>query len=181
VGSGQWAVSESPRLFAAWRFLCAFAWSFAPLRGPSRLCDYFASLRETSRLCVNGQPPTSYLCFMQEGKRQKQIGGLLFEELSHIFQKLGLTMLDGGMVSISSVKVTPDLLEARIYLSLFQVKDQAATLKKIHDRAWEIKKELAAKVGKQLRRMPVLQFYQDDTLEHVFKMEEIFKKINPKN
>jgi ribosome-binding factor A len=115
---------------------------------------------------------------MQEGKRQKQVGGLLFEELSNIFQRLGLSMIDGGMVSISSVKITPDLLEARIYLSLFQVKDQKAVFKKIQDRAWEIKKELAEKVGKQLRRMPVLQFFQDDTLEQVFKMEEIFKKIN---
>lgn len=116
---------------------------------------------------------------MQEGKRQKQVGGLLLEELNHIFQRLGLTMIDGGMVSLSTVKVTPDLLEARIYLSLFQVKDQAAVLKKIQERAWEIKKELSAKVGKQLRRMPVLQFFLDDTLEQVFKMEELFKKINP--
>ncbi|RYZ80680.1 MAG: ribosome-binding factor A, partial [Proteobacteria bacterium] len=53
---------------------------------------------------------------MQEGKRQKQIGGLLFEEISHIFQRLGLNMIDGGMVSLSSVKITPDLLEARVYL-----------------------------------------------------------------
>lgn len=115
---------------------------------------------------------------MQEGKRQKQVGGLLFEELSLIFQRLGLTMIDGGMVSLSSVKVTPDLLEARIYLSIYQVKDQQAVLKKIQDRAWEIKRELAAKVGKQLRRMPVLQFFLDDTLDYVFKMEELFKKIN---
>ena len=115
---------------------------------------------------------------MQEGKRQKQIAGLLFEELSHIFQRLGLTMIDGGMVSLSSVKITPDLLEARVYLSLFQVKDQVAALKKIHERAWEIKKELTAKVGKQLRRMPNLHFFHDDTLEQVFKMEELFKKIN---
>lgn len=115
---------------------------------------------------------------MQEGKRQKQVGGLLYEELNGIFQRLGLTMIDGGMVSISSVKVTPDLLEARIYLSLFQVKDREAVLKKIQDRAWEIKKELAARVGKQLRRMPVLQFFLDDTLDHVFRMEELFKKIN---
>jgi ribosome-binding factor A len=115
---------------------------------------------------------------MQEGKRQKQIAGLLFEEISHIFQRLGLNMTDGGMVSLSSVKVTPDLLEARVYLSLFQVKDQGAVLKKIQDRSWEIKKELTAKVGKQLRRMPVLQFFLDDTLEHVFKMEELFKKMN---
>ena len=115
---------------------------------------------------------------MQEGKRQKQVGGLLLEEINGIFQRLGLTMIDGGMISISSVKVTPDLLEARIYLSLFQVKDQKAALKKIQDRSWEIKKELSAQVGKQLRRMPVLTFFLDDTLDHVFKMEELFKKIN---
>lgn len=115
---------------------------------------------------------------MEEGKRQKQISGLLMEELSSIFQKLGLSMTDGGMVSISSVKITPDLLEARIYLSLFKVKDQSAVLKKIQERAWEIKRDLASKVGKQLRRMPILQFYHDDTLEQVFKMEELLKKIN---
>ncbi len=93
---------------------------------------------------------------MQEGKRQKQIAGLLNEELNDIFQRLSLSMIDGGMVSISGVKITPDLLEARIYLSFFQVKDAKATLKKIEDRAWEIKKELTARVAKQLRRMPEL-------------------------
>ena len=116
---------------------------------------------------------------MQEGKRQKQVGSLLNEELNLIFQRLGLGMIDGGMVSISSVKITPDLLEARIYLSLFQVKDADSTLKKIEERAWEIKRELTARVAKQLRRMPELRFYIDDTLDHVFKMEELFKKINP--
>ena len=115
---------------------------------------------------------------MEEGKRQKQIAGLLNEEMSNIFQRLGLNMIDGGMVSISSVKVTPDLLEARFYLSLFQVKDVAAALQKIEDRHHEIKKELAAKVRHQLRSIPVLKFFKDDTLDHVFKMEEIFKKIN---
>ncbi|MBO9199154.1 MULTISPECIES: 30S ribosome-binding factor RbfA [Niastella] len=116
---------------------------------------------------------------MQEGKRQKQVGSLLNEELNLIFQRLGLSMIDGGMVSISSVKLTPDLLEARIYLSLFQVKDADSTLKKIEERGWEIKRELTARVAKQLRRMPELKFYLDDTLDHVFKMEELFKKINP--
>ena len=115
---------------------------------------------------------------MQEGKRQKQIAGLLNEELNAIFQRLGLTMINGGMVSIVSVKITPDLLEARIYLSLFQVKDAQAVMKMIEAKAWEIKKELASRIKHQLRRIPVLQFYLDDTLDYVFKMEEVFKKIN---
>src|SRR5687767_13419440 len=116
---------------------------------------------------------------MQEGKRQKQVAGLLNEELNAIFQRMGMNMIDGGMVSISSVKITPDLLEARIYVSLFQVKDPNATLQKIEERAWEIKRELTARVAKQLRRMPELKFFLDDTLDQVFKMEELFKKINP--
>lgn len=115
---------------------------------------------------------------MEEGKRQRQVAGALQEEMNDIFRRLGLGMIDGGMVSISSIKVTPDLLEARIYLSLFQVKDPKSVMKTIESRAWEIKKELADRVKHQLRRIPVLQFYQDDTLDNVFKMEEILKKIN---
>ncbi len=118
---------------------------------------------------------------MEEGKRQKQIAGLLNEEMNIIFQRLGLNMMGGGMVSISSVKVTPDLLEARIYISFFQVKDVKAAMQKIEDRHHEIKKELAAKVRHQLRSIPVLKFFQDDTLDQVFKMEEIFKKIDQKD
>jgi ribosome-binding factor A len=114
---------------------------------------------------------------MLEGKRQKQIAGVIHEEMTGIFQKLGLSMIDGGLVSISSVKVTPDLLEARIYLSVFQAKDNAAVLKKVEDKAFEIKRDLAAKMKHQLRRIPEIRYYLDDTLDHVFKMEELFKKI----
>jgi ribosome-binding factor A len=114
---------------------------------------------------------------MEEGKRQRQVAGTIQETLNDIFRRLGLGMIDNGMVSISSVKVTPDLLEARIYLSLFQVKDPKGVMKTIESRAWEIKKELADRVKHQLRRIPVLHFYHDDTLDYVFKMEEVFKKI----
>ena len=82
---------------------------------------------------------------MEEGKRQKQIAGLLNEEMNIIFQRLGLN------------------------------KD---ALKKIDDRHHEIKKELVARVRHQLRSIPVLKFFQDDTLDQVFKMEEIFRKID---
>ncbi|MBK7097317.1 MAG: ribosome-binding factor A [Sphingobacteriales bacterium] len=115
---------------------------------------------------------------MEESKRQKQVAGLLNEEMNVIFQNLGLNMINGGMVSISSVKVTPDLLEARFYLSFFQVDDAKVCLKKIEDRHHDIKKELTTSVRHQLRNMPVLKFFSDDTLDQVFKLEELFKKIN---
>lgn len=115
---------------------------------------------------------------MQEGKRQKQVGGLIQEELNKIFQRLGLNMIDGGMVSISSIKITPDLLEARVYLSFFQVTDANDALKKIQERAGEIKRELGNRVRQQLRRIPEVKYFRDDTLDQVFRMEEIFKKIS---
>src|ERR1700742_1169754 len=114
---------------------------------------------------------------MQEAKRQKQVGALLMQELSDIFQRLGMSMMDGGLVSLTAVKVTPDLLEARVYLSLFQVKDTAGVMKKIEDRGWEVKRELAARVKHQLRRIPLLTYFHDDTLEHADRMEALFRKI----
>ncbi|MFN8249261.1 MAG: 30S ribosome-binding factor RbfA [Ferruginibacter sp.] len=114
---------------------------------------------------------------MLEGKRQKQVASVLEKELNEIFQRLGLSMMNGGMISIASVKITPDLYEARIYLSFFKVQDSAATLKAIEDRSWEIKRELTTRVRHQLRTMPLLHFYVDDTLEYVDKMEKLFKDI----
>jgi len=115
---------------------------------------------------------------MQEGKRQKQVAGVIQEEMNSIFQRMGLTMVDGGMVSISNVKLTPDLLEARIYLSLYQVGSAEKVIRYFEERKPEIKRELSSRVKHQLRRMPELKFFHDDTLDQVFRIEEIFRKIN---
>jgi ribosome-binding factor A len=118
------------------------------------------------------------LMIMQEGKRQKQVGALLQEQLSAIFQRFGLSMINGAMVSITAVKMSPDLYEARVYLSFYQTKDPSETLKKIQERAWEIKKELVSAVKHQLRSMPQLSYFVDESLDYVDKMEALFKKIN---
>ena len=114
---------------------------------------------------------------MIEGKRQKQVAAVIEKDLNEIFQRMGLTMLHGGMISISSVKITPDLFDARIYLSFFKIDDPIKTLNYIQEKSWEIKKELTARVRHQLRSMPQLTFYIDDTLDYVDKMEKLFKEI----
>jgi len=114
---------------------------------------------------------------MEESKRQKQIGQLIMEELSDIFRREGFSMVDVGMVSVSKVMVTPDLLEARVYLSLFQIKDTESLMQTFREKTSEFRKLLGMRVKNQLRRVPELVFYLDDTLDYVFKMEELFKKI----
>jgi ribosome-binding factor A len=114
---------------------------------------------------------------MTEGKRQKQVAIEIAKELNDIFLKMGLNMIDGGMVSISTVKITPDLYEARVYLSFFQVKDQEAVLEKFKDLTSEIRGELGKRMRHQLRSIPQLTFYLDDTLDYVFKIEKLLEDI----
>lgn len=118
---------------------------------------------------------------MTEGKRQKQVAAEISKELNEIFLKKGLTMMEGGMVSISSVKITPDLFEARIYLSLFQVKDPEAVLQRFKDLSSEIRGDLGRRMRHQLRSIPQFTFYLDDTLDYVFKMEKILGDIKKKD
>jgi ribosome-binding factor A len=115
---------------------------------------------------------------MEESKRQKQIASLIQHEMSDIFQREGLNVIQGGMISISKVKVTPDLMEVRIYLSFFQIPEQEKMLKHIKEQDWNLRKQLAARIKNQVRKIPVVQYYLDDTLDYVFKMEELFKNLN---
>ncbi len=114
---------------------------------------------------------------MNETKRQKQVSRLLQEEISDIFKRLGLNILEGGMITITSVQLTPDLLEARVYLSIFNIPDKSRILELVREKKHEIKKQLAARVRNQLRRIPEPEYFLDETLDYVFKMEALFKKI----
>ena len=118
---------------------------------------------------------------MTEGKRQKQVAIEISKELNDIFLKMGLTMMEGGMISISSVKITPDLYEARIYLSFFQVKDADKALDKFKELSSEIRGHLGKRMRHQLRSIPQLTFYEDDTLDYVFKMEKLLDDIKKGN
>lgn len=115
---------------------------------------------------------------MEETKRQKQVGKLVQAELSEIFQRTGINITQGGMLSVSKVSMTPDLIEARVYLSLFQIPDTKQVLSDLKERNWEYRKMLGERVRHQLRRVPYIEFFIDDTLDYVFKMEEVFKKLH---
>lgn len=118
---------------------------------------------------------------MTEGKRQKQVAAVINKELNDVFLRMGLNISAGGMISISSVKITPDLFEARIYLSFFQIEDKEAALAKIKEKNKEIRRDLGTRVRHQLRSIPELTFYIDDTLDYVFKIEELLNKVKIEN
>jgi ribosome-binding factor A len=114
---------------------------------------------------------------MSESIRQKKVATMLKEQLSLLFQKNGFYTLKGSLVTITSVSMTPDLLEANIYLSVFNAKNKQEILEELAVQNKEIRHQLGNKIAKQVRRIPTLNFYLDETLDEVFKMENLFKKI----
>lgn len=109
--------------------------------------------------------------------KQKKIAKLIKEVLSDIFQRDGLSMIHGGMITISHVTVSGDLVTAKVYLSFFQVKDQEEVLASLAQSERDLRHKLGNAIRNQVRRIPELHFFVDDSLTEVFRMEEIFKKI----
>ena len=109
---------------------------------------------------------------MEETQRQKKIGGILQQDLAEILQKAAT---DGGMrgviISVSKVKVTTDLSIAKVYLSIFPNKDAEELLNGIRSNTPLIRHEMARRTKNQLRRMPNLEFFIDDSLEYIDGIE----------
>lgn len=109
-----------------------------------------------------------------ETTRQAKISRLLQKELSEIFRQQTAKMR-GTLVSVSNVRVTPDLSIARAYLSVFPSDKGAEMLESIKASARTIRYELAQKVRFQLRKTPELQFYLDDSLDYIENIDNLLK------
>ena len=75
------------------------------------------------------------------------------------------------------MRVTPDLLIARIYISVFNIKEKQDVVDMINENGWAVRNLLGRKIRHKVRRIPELEFYLDDTLDDVYKMEKIFDKL----
>ncbi|WP_370101576.1 30S ribosome-binding factor RbfA, partial [Xanthomarina gelatinilytica] len=105
---------------------------------------------------------------MEESQRQKKIGSVLQRDLVDVLQKAATQGgLQGILISVTKVKVTVDLSVAKVYLSIFPNDKGKELIQGIKSNAPLIKHELAQRTKNQLRRMPELQFYLDDSLEYI--------------
>jgi len=112
-----------------------------------------------------------------ESKRQQKFAGVIQQDLAAIFQREGSSYLPNTMVTITKVRVTPDLAIARIFLSFFNGNTQLS-LQTIKLHASEIRYKLGARIKDQVRVVPQLEFFVDDTSEYVDRMDKIFEKIS---
>ena len=109
------------------------------------------------------------------GHRLDKVASLIKEEISLIFlHKIQDSKM--GLITVTNVKISPDLKHARIYLSTFDRENRDVIMKRVNELKGMIRSQLAGRVS--LRFVPELQFFIDDTPDYVEKMENLFKQIH---
>ena len=112
----------------------------------------------------------------KESTRQLKVAREIQKDLAESIRSKGMAFFDGALVSVSGVKISPDLSVAKVYLSIFPSSKTDAVMDIISDNAKTLRGELGSKVGKQLRIVPQLTFFVDNSLDYVEHIEELLKK-----
>ena len=105
--------------------------------------------------------------------RQHKVSRLLQKELSQFFQQKGGTLTEGKMVTVTVVRISPDLSMAKVYLSIFPGQEAGDTLNTISGKAGMIRSEMGNRLRNQLRHIPSFHFYLDDSLDYIDRIDNL--------
>jgi len=110
-----------------------------------------------------------------ETKRQSKISRLIQKDLGDIFQTEYQNFFGQVMITVTKVRITPDLSIARVFLSIFGDNDKEKVLENIKKQSWEIRKKFGFRAKNQLRIIPEFDFIIDDSLDYIEKIENLIK------
>jgi ribosome-binding factor A len=108
--------------------------------------------------------------------RLEKFASLMKRELSVLFQQHAHEWVEGLMVTITQVRVAPDLSLAKVYISVFPSEKKENALKGLKTNHSSVKRALGLKVGKQMRKVPEVQYYIDDSLDYFETIDNLLKK-----
>ena len=111
-----------------------------------------------------------------ESTRQLKVAKEIQKHMAEIIRSKGMAAFGGALVSVSGVKISPDLSVAKIYVSVFPSDKAEAVIADLDENARPLRGELVNKVGKELRIVPEIAFYLDSSLDYVEHIEELLKK-----
>lgn len=113
-----------------------------------------------------------------DSTRQQKIGRMMQKEISALFTLEGKNYYGNSFVTVTSVRVTPDLGIAYVRLSLFKEKDAQKIVDHMNKASHDIRRKLGARIKNQIRHIPDLKFFHDSSLDYVDKMEGLFREIH---
>lgn len=111
--------------------------------------------------------------------RQKQVGELLRRYFGMILTEEG-SMIYGRdkLVTVTGVKMSPDLMIAKIYISVYGTENKQEVILELEENYPRLRQALGAKAGKQMRRVPHLEFFLDDTVDEMYRVEALLNRVN---
>lgn len=112
---------------------------------------------------------------MEQSKRQTQVGGLIQDELSKLIHRTFSGLVPGRLLTITVVRMTPDLGLAKVYLSIFPSTDGDKIIKEINKNISKIRGELGNAIKNDVRRIPEIVFYLDDSLDYIERIDNALK------
>jgi len=116
---------------------------------------------------------------IMESIRQKQVGELIRRFFSMILTEEGFNIYGRGkLVTLTDVKMTPDLLVAKIYVSVYGTEDKSEVILQLEEAHTPLRQALARKIGKQMRRMPDIEFFLDDTVDEMYRVKDLLNRVN---
>jgi ribosome-binding factor A len=110
--------------------------------------------------------------------RQLKISRQIQKDLGEIFLLRGMAVYNGAMITVSEVRISPDLSVAKVYLSIFPSNKSKDVIEKVEQENKTIRIELGKKIRHQLRIIPELRFYIDETLDKLERIDDLLKTNN---
>ena len=111
-----------------------------------------------------------------ESTRQQKVARQIQKDLAEIIRARGMSAYDGAMLTVSGVKITSDLALAKVYVSIFPSSKAEAVMQRLGEETSRLRGELGRRVAKQLRIVPELSFFLDDSIDYVEHIDELLKK-----
>lgn len=117
-----------------------------------------------------------------ETKRQKQVAEVVKRNISVVLQQEGGYIYGSSvLVTVTNVKITPDFGMANIYLSIYNTENKQAVILELEDNHTRLRQALANRIKRQVRRIPDISFYMDDTLDEMYRLNQLFDRLYEDN
>lgn len=110
-----------------------------------------------------------------ESTRQKKVSRQLLKDLSEILQLNGRDIIGTSLVSVTVVRISPDLSVARVYISVFGTDEKETLLNRMNQQAYAIRKKLGERIRNQMRKVPELKFFLDDSVDYSQQIDDLLK------
>lgn len=115
-----------------------------------------------------------------ETKRQLQVGEMIRRNMGIVLQQEGSYIYGNEtLVTVTNVKMSSDLSLARVYVSIYNIEDKHSVILLLNKHHHQVKQALVHRIKKHVRRIPSLEFYEDDTLDEMYKLNKLFDNLNP--